>query len=171
MTGAAWEVTFDDAAILGALDRLELGLGEDGPLLRQIGEYGVASTQRRFQSETAPDGIPWAALNPAYASLKGGGYNILTLSGTLQRSMNFRTGASVVRWGSPMIYAAVHQFGATIVPKNARALYFKLGLGGVREMVVQSVTVPARPYLGISAEDAEEIIALTTDFMARLITG
>lgn len=170
MTGAAFEVTFNDAAILGALDRLQLGLGEDGALLRAIGEYGVASTQRRFQTETAPDGSPWTALNPAYASLKGSGFNILTRSGLLQRSMNYRPGISEVRWGSPMIYAAVHQFGDTIVPKNAKALYFKLGLGG-RDVMARSVTIPARPYLGINAEDAEEIIALTGDFMARLIAG
>ncbi|OYV40406.1 MAG: hypothetical protein B7Z80_04585 [Rhodospirillales bacterium 20-64-7] len=170
MTGAAFTVTLDAAPIEGMLERLEIGIRDDRGLLAVLGEYGVASTQRRFETQASPEGVPWGALNPAYASLKGAGYDILTLSGTLRRSQHFVLGLGAVAWGSSMIYAAVHQFGATIVPKNAPALSFRLGLDA-RWVHVQSVTIPARPYLGISAEDAEEIVALTQDYFARLIAG
>jgi phage virion morphogenesis protein len=170
MTGAVFEVTFDDSAILGALDRLQEGIAAEGGLLAQIGAYGVASTTRRFGTETAPDGAPWKGLNPAYASFKGAGYDILTRSGALRSSQHYVVGAGEVSWGSGMIYAAVHQFGATIVPKNAKALSFQLGLDG-RRVFAKSVTIPARPYLGISLEDREEIIAITQDFLGGLISG
>jgi phage virion morphogenesis protein len=172
MTGAAFSVTLDDAPIKSMLERLEMGIRDDRGLLAILGEYGVASTQARFATQASPEGTPWTPLNQAYADFKGAGYDILTgPSGALKSSQHFVLGMSLVAWGSNMIYAAVHQFGATIVPKSAGALFFRLGLGGVREVLAQSVTIPARPYLGISAEDAEEIVALTQDYFARLIAG
>ncbi len=175
MAGAFLEFTLNDDPVMQGLARLEAGVEDAQPLLRQIGAYGVRSTQERFLSETAPDGARWAPLNPAYAELKGGGYNILFKSGALMNSMNSRAGLNEVSWGSPMIYAAVHQFGATIKPKNAPALEFLLGNIGSRGLVpvflvrVKSVTIPARPYLGINAADREEIVALTGDYIRELL--
>jgi phage gpG-like protein len=172
MTGAAFEVVLDDSLVLGALDRLEAAAADSGPLLQIIGEYGVKSTVERFvTSEEAPDGTPWAALSPAYAAFKPAGYNILFLSGALLNSQHAVVGIGEVQWGSGMIYAAVHQFGATIVPKNAKALAFKLGLGGVLTVRVKSVTIPARPYLGLSAEDRKEIPLLAQDYFGRIMGG
>lgn len=59
-------------------------------------------------------------------------------------------GAHDLAWGSNKIYAAVHRFGAVIRPKTAEAVRFRLASGLVR---ARSVTIPARPYLGLSAED------------------
>jgi len=44
----------------------------------------------------------------------------------------------------------VHQFGATIVPKDAKALCFMLGS---RVVFAEKVTIPARPYLGFGPAD------------------
>lgn len=175
MAGTALEFTLDDAAIMEALDRLHAGTVDPLRLLRQIGSYGVRSTQERFLTETAPDGTRWKELNPAYAELKGDGYNILTRSGALMGSLNSYTGLEEVSWGSPMIYAAVHQFGAVIKAKNAPALAFLLGNVGSLGLVpvflvrVKSVTIPARPYLGISTIDAEEISALASHYLRSLL--
>lgn len=183
MAGVTFEVTFDDSQILGALDRIEEALAPGSGLLRIIGAYGRDSTVRRMEAQTAPDGSPWAGLSEAYAAIKLGGYDILYLHGDLRNSQTFQEGASEVSWGSPMIYAAVHQFGATIVPKNARALSFVLGdtfqaghsgaMGKTQAFLVQvqSVTIPARPYLGLSAEDREEIPLLAEEFLLRRFGG
>lgn len=182
MSGVTFTVTLDDAQVMGALDRLAL-VGEDPGLLRILGDYGRDSTRRRWISQTSPNGTPWAALSSAYAEIKPSGYGILYLSGTLEGSVTYRTGASEVSWGSPMVYAAVHQFGATIVPKSAKALSFVMGdtfaagnsgaMGKTQAFLVQvrSVTVPARPYLGISMEDREEIPLLAGEYLVRQFGG
>lgn len=165
MTGAAFEFTLDDTQIMDALDRLQAGTSEPQPLLQEIGAYGVHSTQARFATETAPDGTRWAALNPAYAELKGAGRNILTRSGKLKDDMSWHAGAAEVSWGSSRIYAAVHQFGATIKPRNVGSL----GLVPVFLVRVKSVTIPARPYLGISPADGDEISALGGRYLRSLL--
>jgi phage gpG-like protein len=56
-------------------------------------------------------------------------------------------------WGSAdVVYALIHELGGTIVPKTAKALAIPQTDGSVR--LVQSVTIPARPYLRPAA-DAE----------------
>ena len=45
---------------------------------------------------------------------------------------------------SQVVYAAIHEFGGTIVPVNGQYLTFKGSKGWAR---VQSVTIPARPYV------------------------
>lgn len=170
MAGIGMEVTFNDGAVLDALGRLEAGMNDTTPLMRQIGAYGVRSTQERFMTETAPDGSRWAELNPAYAELKGPGRNILTGDGYLKDTMHFDASAREVSWGSPMIYSRVHQFGATISAKG-KPLTFLLGNVGSSGLVpvflvrVRSVTIPARPYLGVNGEDREEIEALAGDYI------
>lgn len=182
MSGVTFTVILDDAQIMGALDRLQ-AVGDDPGLLRILGDYGRDSTRRRFIAQTGPDGSPWKGLSEAYAAIKPSGYGILYLSGALEGSVTYRSGASSVSWGSPMVYAAVHQFGATIVPKNAKALSFVLGdtfaagnsgAMGTRQaflVQVQSVTIPARPYLGISTEDREEIPQLAGEYLMRRFEG
>ena len=171
MTGAAFQFQFDDSLVMGALERFQEGLADSRPLLRIIGQYGVDSTKGRFETQEAPDGSPWAPLNSAYAAMKPSGYNILFLHGALLNSQHYFASIQEVAWGSGMIYAAVHQFGAVITPKNAKALTFRLGLGGVQLVRVKSVTIPARPYLGLSIEDRAEIPLLAGDYMLRLIAA
>jgi phage gpG-like protein len=181
MTGVAFELTFDDAAILGGLGRIEASLLDTAPLLSQIGNAGVDSTKLRFATQAGPDGSPWPGLSPAYAMLPwssaGRGYGMLRASEALLKSQHYVLGADEVSWGSDRPYAAVHQFGATIVPKNAKALAFVLGdtfakgnsgaLGNTQAHLVlaQSVTIPARPYLGLDEVDKTEITALARDYI------
>jgi phage gpG-like protein len=59
-----------------------------------------------------------------------------------------------------MEYAAIHQWGGEIRPKSAPALYVP-GYGRL-----QKVTIPARPYLGVSAEDEVAIENAVAVFLA-----
>jgi phage virion morphogenesis protein len=160
MTGVSVTMTSDLGKAIDGLARAQTLLAQPRPLLRQIGVLMVHSTQARFNTGRDPKGHPWKPLLPAYAAGKRGTHILIGagMSGGLQGSLTFDTGANQVQWGSNKIYAAVHQFGARIVPKNAKALAFRLA-GAL--VLSKGVTIPARPYLGISVHDEAEIVALT----------
>ncbi|MDA8049972.1 MAG: phage virion morphogenesis protein [Rhodospirillales bacterium] len=167
MAGSSIEIRFDDQRVLAALERLEAAAVGAEPLLRALGAAMVDQTLRRFLGQHGPDGTPWKGLNPAYASIRRPG-PILVQSGALRGSITFRTGVGSVRVGSGMIYAGVHQFGAVITPKVKKALRFRLAQGLV---AVKSVTIPARPYLGLSGADEGELIEVAEAAMRALIGG
>lgn len=167
MPGARFTVEFDQAPIRDALARLA-AIGERPErLMGIIGERLVGSTRERFGSNKAPDGTAWQALLPAYVEIRLP-KPILVQSGALRDSIHFETAGRTVRVGSPMIYAAVHQFGAVIRAKNARSLDFLLGASPFL-VRVKSVRIPARPYLGISPEDEIGIIEDTLAFVDRML--
>lgn len=166
MAGASFSVEFDQAPIVDALGRLA-AIGErPRRLLAVLGERLVNSTKERFATNLAPDGASWAPLNPAYAEIRTP-KPILVQSGTLRDSIHAEVGTSFVRVGSSMIYAGVHQRGAVIRVKSARSLDFVLGAPPFL-VRVKSVRIPARPYLGISAEDEAAIIEDTVAFVERV---
>lgn len=165
MPGVNFTVEFDQRPVIDALARLAAVGERPERLMALLGERLVDSTRRRFETNVGPDGAAWAPLNAAYAEVRRPG-PILVQSGNLRDSVHFETAGRTVRIGSSMIYAAVHQFGAVIKPVRAKALVFELGTKGV--IRVKSVRIPARPYLGISAADAEMIIEDTLVFVERV---
>lgn len=126
-------------------------------LLDALGALGETQTKRRIASEkTSPDGAAW---KPNRA-----GTSTLVQSGHLRDSQHHVVeGSHAVRWGSGLIYAAIHQFGGTIVPKQAAALVWTGADGNL--VFAQKVTIPARPYLGISAANARQMERLALSFI------
>lgn len=165
MSGASITVTIEDARVRRAFARLARTMENTRPVMERIGTGLVASVERRFVSQTDPDGNAWAALNPGYASDKRNS-RILTESGRLRGSINKNVGSDQVRVGTNTPYAAIHQFGGTITPKSASHLMFRIGGGFAK---VTSVTLPARPYLGISEEDHRMIGEVVEGFVARAV--
>ena len=106
----------------------------------------------------APDGSPWVKNRK--------GSPILYASGALHDSIDYRASADQVETGSPLVYAAIHHFGGVIKPKNGKALAF---MAGNDQVFAKSVTMPARPYLGISSDNADEIKEVVTDFMREVM--
>lgn len=154
-------VKFDGTAVTASLRGLLAGIENPAPLLEQLGEAVVLrSTRARFKSQAAPDGTAWAALQPWYKKEKSQNKNrVLTLSGQLRGQLVSQVvGGKSVEVGSNLVYAAVHQFGGTIKPTNGKLLHF-------RGHVAKSVTIPARPYLGLSDEDRNEIVERTLDWL------
>lgn len=151
MTGARIVSALDDKAVLEAFTRLRAVTTVSTGMMRAIGDGLVVTTQRRIREEVDADGNAFAPLNPAYAAIKRG-TGILRASNTLYNSITREYSINTVTVGSLVEYAAIHQFGGKIVPKNAKALVFKLGGGIVR---VKSVTIPARPYLGFGAQEIQ----------------
>lgn len=167
MSGAVITARFEGEEARRALAAYAASGRSHAPLLRAIGVGLVETTQARFETATAPDGGPWTALNPAYAATKKG-LGILresAMRGGLQASITYAVAGDSVAIGSGKIYAGVHQFGATIRPKRGAFLRFRLGAGYA---TVRSVTIPARPYLGIGRADEEAVLDATEAHFLRV---
>ncbi len=139
----------DDRPARAALEAARSRSQDLTPALRSIGRAGVNQTRRRFQTAQGPDGSPWKK------GRKTSGQTLI-LSDLLLRSISDRPPVGdAVEWGSNRIYAGVHQTGAVIRAKTSKGLRFRVGAnkGWVTK---QQVTIPARPYLGVNADDAAE---------------
>lgn len=128
---------------LGSLDRAAIN--------RNIAEGLRTSTDENFENESSPQGAAWAR------TIREG--KILTKSGGLRGSIHARSSSEGAEVGTNTIYAATHQFGAsrTIRAKNKPFLVFPGQSGGLVRAKQVSIKIPARPFLGISDRDAEEI--------------
>lgn len=163
MSGVSIDIHLRDHGVEAGFTRLIGAMGNTTPVMSAIGTGLVSSTHRRFVSQTSPEGAAWAALHPDYRAIKRN-RRILTERGRLRDSINSQAGQDWTRVGTNVIYAAVHQFGATITPKSASHLIFRMA-GGLAH--ASSVTIPARPYLGISDEDEEMIADTVLIFLRR----
>ncbi len=158
--------------MVGTVLKVELGQSDDAlarmlaaasdlrPALKNIGEALRQSTLDRIEREVSPDGTAFAPLNPLYAETKKGPGKLRGESRTLSEIVWQLAGDEAVEVGTNAIYGAIHQFGGVIQAKNAPALIFSMG---GEHFAVKSVTIPARPYLGLSKEDEEEILAIVAD--------
>jgi len=155
-----------DVASLAQIDALVSRLAhiDEQELLTEIGALGESQTRERIEAGgPAPDGSAWA---PNRASTP-----ILMATGRhLHDSVGFVVGASMVEWGASWEFAHVHQDGAVIKPKNGDALKFWFVSGGFTEFVIaKQVTIPARPFVGLSADNRADIEEQITDFLRRAI--
>ena len=157
MAGASIKITLDDAAVLGAINRL-LASGKDlTPLMRDIGEHLLNTTRKRFVDQEAPDGTPWAPLSEN--TKRGKRRNVekvLTESGILRGQLAYRANADRVEIGSPTVYAGTHQFGAETGAFGTTSSDTPIPWGDI----------PARPFLGLSDDDERKIAELVNDHLA-----
>ena len=154
--------------ISGALSRLQMLGKEPQGFLASLGLEMVDRTRQRINDGVTPEGSPFAPLNPLYASSKPSGDPILKKTGSLRNELTSTVHGNSLVWGSNRIYAAVHQFGAIIKPVKAPALVFRMG-GELFKR--QSVTIPARPYLGFNNEDRQVAIDTLETFFRRCMGG
>lgn len=138
-----------------ALERVGAALSDPSPLMAEIAQHLEFSTQRRFETETDPEGKPW---KPSKRAQREGG-KTLQQSRTLLRAVRAESGrdyaaVGVGREGGAGVYAAIHQFGGTI--ENAF---------GQNRIVV----MPKRAYLGFSESDRVETTEIITDYLKRAL--
>lgn len=128
---------------------------DKGGIMRSIAEGFRTSTVERFAEEKSPEGERWS---PSVRSGQRSRGKTLTKSGRLKTSIHARANDTGFAVGTNTIYAATHQFGdsRTIRAKNAKNLRFQIGDRWVSVPSVD-VTIPARPFLGISSEDEAEM--------------
>jgi phage virion morphogenesis protein len=159
------EFEFDTELAGAPLDDLRRKLSDLTDLHDEVGMYLVSSTQQRFEDGQAPNGSYWL---PSGRSKEDGGQP-LTDRGHLRDSITYESGRAGAEVGSNMIYAAVHQFGALIMPKEPGGyLVFRAGDGFVK---VKSVVIEARPYLGLNSEDERVIREIAEEYMAEPLRG
>ena len=167
-------IEYTGAEIIERLMRLSQVISPTGlrTVLGEIGEELTESTKRRFSTSTAPDGTPWAPNStattlPSYlcsakSNFKKDGTlskrgqtrqankRPLVASGILAHTITWQLVPEGVEIGSPKIYAGTHQFGA------------KQGQYGRdrRNHPIPWGDIPARPFLGLSADDESAISTL-----------
>jgi len=134
------------------------------PLMFDIGEYLVAETDDRFDEERAPDGTAWEQSRRA----KEEGGKTLTKSTKLRKSITHIDSKNSVLYGAKGDYVAIHQFGGTIKAKGGGHLKFGFGSGDSKGFAsVKQVTIPARPFLGVTPDDMDEIKQMTADYLTE----
>ncbi|MBN9243388.1 MAG: phage virion morphogenesis protein [Mesorhizobium sp.] len=158
MTGAV--LTLDIRNTDDALARLLEAASDLKPALKNIGVELERSTKERIAREESPDGSHFAPLNPLYAKTKKGPGILRGESGDLANIVWQLAGDDTVEVGTNAIYGAIHQFGGVIKARNAAALFFSMG---GESFTVDNVTIPARPFLGLSKQDEEEVLAIVAD--------
>jgi len=140
-----WSLEVDISDINALVDQIANPKAQAG-MLDSIGATLLADAQGNFRSQSDPDGNPWAP------TIRGG--NILRDTGRLRNSLTYEVQGDRVTVGTNVLYAPVHQFGATITAKRAPFLVFQVGGRWVRK---KSVTIPARPFLGIGSRQIEKM--------------
>ncbi len=134
------------------LRRLAAGMGDTEPLLEALAAEVESQTRRRIEQEkSAPDGAPWPEWSGDYAATRHGGQSLLRSEGGLLDSIQSAVSPDLAETGSNLVYAALHQ------------------LGGTADMAPGPAAVPARPWLGISADDERDLDAVIGDHFESFI--
>jgi phage virion morphogenesis protein len=147
-------VTINDTQLQQRLSQLAVRYLDLTPANRDIGEYLLRRTRRRFDTEIAPDGTPWKSLAAATVKAKerrkrtGIPYrtrarpdSILKDTFTLRDSITYLATRDSVAVGTNIVYGIYHQSDE---PRTK---------------------VPHRPFLGLDDADRSEIVAIITDYL------
>lgn len=164
MSGVNLTLTYDDLGVRRAAEGL-IALGADlrSEVLTPIGAALETTTLERFDTNIGPDGEAW---EPSLRAKITGGRTLVD-KGHLRDSVHYALEGDAVEIGSAHESAAVHQFGAVIHAKTGAGLNFMLADG--LKVTVDSVQIPERPFIGLSAEDGELVQGLAADALARAI--
>ncbi|MDR2561898.1 MAG: phage virion morphogenesis protein [Holophagales bacterium] len=156
--GIQIKVELNAEAAAGSLANL-LGYIESGKLMEDVGTEVAQYSQHRILSgdNTAPDGSLWAALSPSTLKAKAakgfGDKGTLIQRNSLYKAiMPGNATKDHVEVGSSLAYALIHQFGG------------KAGKG-------RKVTIPARPYIGLSAQEKANLEQDVADWIRAKLAG
>lgn len=154
------KIDISNQAVTAAFNKL-LQLGQNpAPALEGIGRSMLTNVQLGFRTSTSPYGGKWDA--PGHRSGKP-----LVDKGHLQNSVSYRLVGHAVEIGTNLRYAAIHQFGGVIKPKNKQRLFFMLG---DRKIFARQVTIKPRPFLptdGLPDDWAEDAVAVVMDVIRQ----
>lgn len=162
---------------LQALTGLDLRTRDLTPVMQDFAGYMKGSVQKNFAAQGRP--ARWAPLKASSLaswigsrkswrtksggiSAKGaaalGGRLILTDTGRLRNSINFKALARGVEGYTNVKYAAIQQLGGTtgphtIVPRKKKALFWPGAAHPVKSVQHPGSRIPARPFLMFQDED------------------
>lgn len=157
------DLQINDREVRDALARLVRQGTDLSPAMRLIAASIEAATQLRFKDGRDPGGAPWKPLAPstrrvramrsrsrggaAVAAAVSGPMQPLLDTGQLRRSITSTYGAKEAVVGTNLRYAPIHQFG---------------GQAGRR----RRTRIAARPYLGLSVADRDDILDILREHLA-----
>lgn len=191
--GATLQVTIDDREVTALFSNLLARLGNLGPFMEEVGQIVVDDVAVNFQGRHDPEGVPWKPVSAAWAARKKllgkSPENILILSRMMMSSIHYTAKSDSVTVGTNEPKAATHQFGA---PKGSFGTFRRKSRGtGTRGqswrggrlpselrraswvpdrgniVALPWGTIPARPFLGISRDAREEILAAGADYLDK----
>ena len=143
---ATIELKLTDNKIIQSLNDLAAASVTLAPVMREIAGILADASEQAFSDEADPaTGQPWKELTEAHKvrrAEKGYTGAILQMVGDLASSIQSDYGKDFAQVGSNKVYAAIHQHG---------------GLPG---MPARNAAIPARPFLGASEQDQDEIMAV-----------
>lgn len=197
MAGAriVFDARLDDAAAQERLAGLVARLEDKTGFLNVVGDELLHSTRDRFASQQGPDGTPWKPLSKgAIRARERKGQTpiqILTASSYLRSSINKQVDGDTLSIGTPVPYAAIHQFGGKIrmparegvvyrhvswksqkidnrfAPKKGRKDQPKANFVQKVQRKAYEISMPARPFLGLSKADQAAIINIASDWLGE----
>jgi phage gpG-like protein len=172
-----------DETVLTTLARIAESFAPAGmrPVMAAIGEVLAESTRCRFNTATGPDGRPWPALKPGtvlarYRKMMGDlGVSHFKKDGSLSKrgtKAESQIGAASAR---PLIDTAelsrgiryqVTEGGASVEIGSHRTFDEGKGVGAeVHQFGTKDGRIPARPFLGLSAQDKTTVLDILTHFL------
>ena len=139
--------------------------GDHSKLMHNIGSILEHNTKHRINTGIGTDDKPWK--KSWRARMQGG--TTLRDTSRLYNSIKYTVldGGKRVVVGTNVFYAPVMHFGATIKAKSGKYLKFKTTMGGWAQ--IQSVIIPARPFLGMSIDDSQEVLFEIEEYLLELL--
>lgn len=149
MAGAKIQIISEGGqAVSDVLTQLVNNLDDLAPALGNVGEHLMLTHRDHFDEQRSPDGEPWQPLSPEYAKRKKKNKDkILRLNDILRDTLAYNIGNQSLEFGSNKEYAAIQHFG------------------GSADMSPRLAAIPARPFLGLSKEDENEVIEILREFL------
>lgn len=149
------DIRYDDAEVRRGLNRLLRASRDLSPAMREIAGHLVDSASENLRRQAAPDGTPWAPLaERTLAERRRDPFDvrrILERSGDLFTTIQGEHGKRHAAAGTDIAYAAIHQFG------------------GRPGMAPAPAAVPARPFLGVTDDHRDMILATIREHLRRAV--
>jgi phage virion morphogenesis protein len=168
MAGANITITLQNAAARRTLAMLVLRGTKMKPVFQSITAALLSSTPQRFQDQRDPEGNPWVPLAPSTILARLGGVGrIKTKKGFARKNAAARIGNLKILIDRGLLLASLttraDDDGGQVGTNKIQAALMQLG--GTPDMANAGArAVPARPYLGVSADDEREIAQLLTTY-------
>lgn len=147
------KISLNDTQAVQQLNNIARQLKQPHKLYGVLGETLKKIHAERFKQEVDPQGNNWQPLSAktlARKQKKGKSTKILRQDGYLSDRTAYNYDDKNVEFGSDAKYARLHQFGG------------KAGRG-------KKVTIPKRPWLGVSQQDEQKLLRKATALLRRVI--
>lgn len=138
------KVEIDAKEVEAALRALQRRVTNTGPVMADVAQALASETERQFEREVGPDGLPWTDLSDVTKAMrtkrgKWPGKKLQVSAAGLAASVQSGSDRDSAWIGTNKPYGAIHQFGGTTSERS----------------MIPGKTIPARPYLPVEPESGE----------------